>query len=587
MNSQPPPSAREFDPGIERDRVQSVLFQAVAELAQANDTGAVLQGVCDRLVDASPNILTAWVYLLGPPGGQVKLCEVHAAGARRSAIRRARSLPVLMRAVTPGGLHEDEQLMCFPLGEGVTVSGGIGVRVRPQNYLDVIGTDPLGHFAIVAGALLRQAQLRAHLRQLADYDELTGLMNRAAVQAALDHVHAQAERRGAPYALILLDVDHFKAINDNHGHAAGDLVLSWCAQSLRAVLRDQDWVGRWGGEEFLIVLPDAEAGEALQVANRVGAQISGQPFALEDGRLQVTVSGGVASYPLDGINPGELLSLADAALYAAKDGGRNRVQRPTFDGRHRHTMAARIEDGLREDRFRPALQPIVDLRTTTLVGYEVLARLIDPVTRKPEPAGSFIDVANQRHLVHHIDHRMFLAALEHLRRDVQAHGQPCMCFVNVSAALLRRPALIADLIEHVREHLTGMGTDTLPLVLEITERDFVDSVQARELLQPFIDLGVRLALDDFGSGYGSFRYLADLPISFLKIEGTLVRDAIEDAKCRAVVQGIRDIASELGLITLAEGIETREAAMLMNELGIDLGQGFCLGRPEVQQGCVA
>lgn len=296
--------------------------------------------------------------------------------------------------------------------------------------------------------------------------------------------------------------------------------------------------------------------------------------------LQLSISGGLACYPLDELEPRQLLGIADAALYEAKDTGRNRVQRPTARGRRIYTMASRIETALQSHGLQPAYQAIVDLRTGKTIGYQALARLIanDAGHQGIIDAEEFIEVASLRHLIHRIDYSMFRSALRHCQEQVQC-GVHLLHFINVSAGLLRQREMMNALTALLREQQSACGPGEHPVVVEITERDFIDSHQALEMLQPLVDQGVRLAIDDFGSGYSSFRYLVDLPIHFLKIEGRLVRQAPTITKARAVIRSIRYIARELQLVTLAEGIEDAATADHMRELGVDLGQGRFFAPP--------
>lgn len=571
-----------FSPRTERELLQATLFGATADLAQ-QDPSLVLQGVCETLVHASRHILAAWLYMFDSSGDRGKIGAIYAAGAVPDGVYQARRVDDLVEPLAPQ-LLRGQQLMCFWLGATDSPVGGFGVMVDRSDYFDRVGTESMNLFGKVAGALLEQAKLRLRLREAAEYDELTGLLNRPTIHAALDHMHARAERDKTPYAILLIDLDQFKSINDHYGHHAGDAILAQVAEVLSTAVRRGDWVGRWGGEEFLILFPSTEADEALQIADRVRMQIDSTPFAIEASPpVNLTMSAGLACYPLDEIGLPQLLGIADSALYEAKDAGRNRVQRPTTIGRRIYTMASRIEEALQSDRLRPAYQPIMDLHTGQLVGHQALARLI---TTDVPPLGmidaeEFIQVASLRHLIHRVDYSMFCSMLRHLRREAES-GVSLLHFVNVSAGLLRHPDMIAMLTAMLRElHITANSGEH-PVVLEVAERDFIDSLEAVEMLKPFLELGVRIAIDDFGSGFSSFRYLVDLPVHFLKIEGRLVRQARTMTKAQAIIRSIRSVARELRLVTLAEGIEDADTADRMRELGVDLGQGYYFAPPTLE-----
>lgn len=580
----PADAAAEFSPQRERELVHGTLLAATAALAAEQDPETALEQACEQFIQASPHLKAAWVYLLErTPERQVR--GVYAAGSLPEGFRRAQSMEALFDALHLQGVGPLEQVVCFVF-YGRDSLGCFGLRVARPDYFEQVGEAPFHLFANVAGSLIGQARLRTQLRERADHDELTGLLSRSAMQNILERHHARAERKGTPYALVLIDLDHFKLINDQLGHPAGDQVLIEAAARATGELRQSDWLGRWGGEEFLALLPDTEADEALDAAERVRRAFADKPFEFKgNGPLGVTLSGGVACFELDGVTLAALLGIADAALYEAKDAGRNRVQRATRRGRRLYTLAARLEQALREGRLRPAYQPIVDLNTGQVVGHEALARLVSR-GRRTLPAAEFIEVATLRHLIHRIDEHIFRCTLEHCRECV-LRGHSGMHFVNISAGLLRRPDCIASLAEVIREMQDVCGRsdtrDAHPLVIEITERDFIAPAQAREMLAPLLEQGVRLAIDDFGSGYSSFDYLVELPADFVKIEGSLVRRSADDPTALAVVRGICEIGKEAGLVILAEGVEDLATADRMRDLGVKLVQGFHFGHPKLER----
>ncbi len=565
----------------EQALLHQALLAAAAGLVREQDPVKVLQSACDSLAAASAHVRVAWVTTVEAHGGALRL--VYAAGKGASpSLSRARTPAEMARALRrPKGLRGSEQMVCFPLpGEPRPC---FGIFVDHSDYVDRVGLEPFLVFAEVVGGLLEQARLRDHLRRLSEFDSLTDVYNRAAMQSALDHQHHFAARRGGAYSLVMFDIDHFKRLNDQHGHGVGDQVLCDVARRACSAVRLGDWFGRWGGEEFLALLPGAEFDEAERIAERVRERVAAEPVQADGMAFPVTISAGLACYPIDGSDTRSLLVAADVALYEAKAAGRNRVHRASRKGMRQTAVAGFIEDAISNGRLRPAYQPILDLQSGALVGEELLARLLRP-EGQVLVAEEFIEVATLRHLVHRVDFAMFKAALSHCRQMARSAPERLL-FVNISAGLLRRAELLDALIklverereqclEHRRRH---------PLVLEITERDFLDTREARKMLAPFLDLGVRLAIDDFGSGYSSFEYLAHLPIDYLKIEGSLVRRAQAHRKGRSILRGIQDIADELGLITLAEGVEDAATGEVLRELGINWVQGYHYGRPELQR----
>ncbi|MGE5152908.1 MAG: putative bifunctional diguanylate cyclase/phosphodiesterase [Bdellovibrio bacteriovorus] len=419
----------------------------------------------------------------------------------------------------------------------------------------------------------------------ASHDALTALPNRAALQERLALLHRSARVLAAPYGLLLLDLDHFKVINDRFGHAAGDQVLVAVGQRLKTLVRARDTVGRWGGEEFLCLLPHVDRTSAAEVAERVRSGIEGAPVEHNKRLIRVTASIGVVAYPSDGDDPDTLLAKADSALYESKRSGRNRVRCHTSASGNVFTLANLIESALANDQVHPAYQPVVDLGSGEIRGEEALARIQTP-DGDWLAAAAFIPAAEQLNLVHRVDHRIIQYAINHcvartLRADV-----PSALFVNFSADFLRHAELVAEILGTVMRqcslcepHLQGEK----PLVVEITERQFLhDTAEAKQVLAPFIELGLRLAIDDFGTGHSSLHYLAELPVEFLKIEGGLIRRMRGERRVRDVVQGIQSLATDLGVITVAEGVEDRATLDLLREIGVDWGQGYLFGRPELE-----
>jgi EAL domain-containing protein (putative c-di-GMP-specific phosphodiesterase class I) len=294
--------------------------------------------------------------------------------------------------------------------------------------------------------------------------------------------------------------------------------------------------------------------------------------------VHVTASFGTAIYPEDGTTVDRLLAASGAALHQAKSTGRNRVVAASGLSPHWFGAGLMLSEALRSGRVIPAYQPIVDLRSGEVVGEEALAR-IRTTSGKLVPASAFIEAARELQLTHQIDRAIILSALD---RCASQTGRQRLKFVNISGNLLRHPDVVREMLAKARAVCAGQPasvSSAMPIVIEVTERELLaDLAHARDLLRPFEDFGFRLALDDFGSGYSSYRYLADLPVSFLKIEGTLIR-RIREKRVRTIVQGIQHTAVELGIATLAEYVEDAEIADIVRELGIDLGQGYYFGPP--------
>lgn len=246
-----------------------------------------------------------------------------------------------------------------------------------------------------------------------------------------------------------------------------------------------------------------------------------------------------------------------------------------------------IELAVNEDRIKAAYQPIVEISSGKVVAEEALARLLEP-GNDPLPAAQFIEIAENLQLAHMIDNKLVRETINRCRAQIDEGKVPIDHFVNISADLLRHPELIQGILDLAIESCQACFPSVKqekPLVIEITERELLDDVEeARRLLDPFIKFGLRLAIDDFGSGYSSLLYLADLPVTFLKIEGELIKRAPNEKRVHAILRGVQDLANELGLITIAEFVEDERILDTIREIGIEWGQGYYFGRPELIEG---
>ena len=426
-----------------------------------------------------------------------------------------------------------------------------------------------------------QDESRTLLYQVS-YDPLTRLPNRDAIQQTLKQIHSRYERQNGTYSILLLDLDRFKLINDTYGHSAGDDLLKKLATDLTKSLRPYDNLGRWGGEEFLCILPNTKIQGALDSAERFRKLISESCLEVENQQVRTTASIGVANYPHDDKDVSEILRIADAMLYEAKRNGRNRVASSRNQEGNILSIARQLEEAISNDNIVPMYQPIIDLQSGELVAQEALARLHAGNGTYLE-AGKFIEAALHLQMTHKIDHAITKQTIMYCSNRV-LHGKPPLPhFVNVSADLLRHPDLVEDIFDTALCQCEACGDligKEKPLVIEITEQQLLSDVSdAKRILQPFIDFGLRLAVDDFGSGYSSLHYLAELPITFLKIDGRLVQRVTHDKKVSAIIKGIQNIADDLELTTIAEYVEDQETLDALRELGVSWGQGYFFGRP--------
>jgi len=546
------------------------------DTGRSNRTGgSVLQEFSDALIVCDASGIVGYMNaqaerLLGLDGGLVV----------------GRPLLSLLLLEMPAGELLDQELISYlclrpgssRLCEGCTLVRQDGHRVGIACDLVAIGP---GSVLVV----LRPADdggERNTLTYRATHDSLTGLLNRCCVQERLENLHRAAEAQRGAYSLLLLDLDHFKIVNDRFGHATGDQVLAQVGRRIAHKVRELDTVGRWGGEEFLCLLPQVNRSLAEEIAERIRAGLEIEPVEYQGRRIRITSSIGVATYPDDGLHPDALLAKADAALYEAKRSGRNRIQSGTRHAGNVFALANIIEKSLKEDRVRPAYQRVVNLVTGEECGLEALARIqLDNL--QVMDATYFIPAAEQLHLVHLIDHRIIQNALMRcVDRTLADQPVPAM-FVNFSADFLRHPDLVEDILDTVRQQCALCGDrigEINPLVIEITERQFMEDMsEAREALKPLLDMGLRIAIDDFGAGYSSLNYLAELPVSFIKLERSLVQRVTTEPRVCAILRGVQELAADLGVITIAEGIESEDSYQALQRLGVDWGQGYYFSRP--------
>jgi diguanylate cyclase (GGDEF)-like protein len=411
-------------------------------------------------------------------------------------------------------------------------------------------------------------ELEAQLRHLAEVDPLTELCNRRAFEHQLEE--RLVDRRCPSGALLLLDLDHFKFVNDSFGHAAGDDLIRAVADVLRERSRDGDVIARLGGDEFAVLLPTADAEAAHVVATRL---LVGLEAARPSG-LPISASIGAACFVAGAqTTAGDLMVAADIALYEAKDAGRGRVAFSSGQPGASLTWVERIRAALRDDRLVAYSQPIVDVQTGEVVQEELLVRMVDDGGRLVPPS-SFLPTAESFGLIGEIDRLMVAKGIELAAKGRRVH-------VNLSGRSVGNDALL----DEIETELSRTGADPANLVFELTETLAVANMaDAGAFAGRLRQLGCELALDDFGTGFGSFTYLKHLPADYLKIDMEFVRDLRHNRKDRRVVDAIVGIAERFGQITIAEGVEDEETLVVLREAGVSLAQGFHLGRPAPADG---
>jgi diguanylate cyclase (GGDEF)-like protein/PAS domain S-box-containing protein len=450
-------------------------------------------------------------------------------------------------------------------------------------HVEAVVTNHLAHRTI-AGLVFNtrdvteRKELERQLTHQAFHDPLTGLANRSLFRDRVHHALALRYRTHAPLAVLFLDLDGFKAINDSLGHGIGDELLKSVAGRLRSVVRPGDTVSRLGGDEFAVLLEDLEGLHAAQqIASRFLEELH-TAFAISGHEVFVGASVGIAlAGPEDDAD--DVLRNADLAMYRAKALGRNRCELFEQDMHAAALERMEIENDLRHAVVRGELrlhyQPIVELATGRIAGVEALVRWQHP-TRGLVPPMDFINVAEESGLIVPVGRWVLSEACRQVARWRRETGQPLRLSVNLSARQLQAPRLA----EHVAKTLRSTGVAPADLVLEITESMLVDDAERTiAKLHLLREIGVRLAIDDFGTGYSSLNYLRRLPVDVLKIDRSFVKGIGTESELTALTGAIVGIGRDLGLDVVAEGIEETVQLEALRGMGCELGQGFLYARP--------
>lgn len=425
----------------------------------------------------------------------------------------------------------------------------------------------------------RRKKMEQTMAYKAHHDELTHLYNRTLFMDRLEHAIHKAKRNGTQLAVLFIDLDRFKEINDSLGHAMGDEVLITIAKRLSEHMRDIDTIARLGGDEFTLIIEDVEEIQTVsQIAEKL-VSILQEPIFIEEYQLYVTSSIGISIYPLDGENAQNLLSNADAAMYKAKEEGRNSYQYYTQEltsrAFERVAMETNLRHALEKDEFLLYYQPKTDGERDTMVGMEALIRWNHPEMGILSPY-KFIPIAEETGLIVLIDQFVMKNVMEQVvrwRRDGLDTGV-------VSLNLARKELLQEKFADTVATMLAESGCKAEWIELEVTEGDIMKKPeQSIGVLKELKKLGFALAIDDFGTGYSSLSYLKRLPLDILKIDQSFVQGLPDDSEDAAIVRSIIALAESMGMSVIAEGVETLEQKNFLVENGCRLIQGYFYGRP--------
>lgn len=434
------------------------------------------------------------------------------------------------------------------------------------------------NYILVATDITDQRQSIDRINYLAHFDVLTDLPNRTSMQGRVTQILEHAKSTSSQAAVLFVDLDRFKAINDSLGHHAGDAVLKGVAARLKACMRTGDVASRLGGDEFVVVLPNTDEEGAKCVAQKIRDELS-KPYVVENQNLTITPSIGISVYPDDGEDADILIRNADSALYHAKDSGRNNflffTQRMNLAAIERMSLENGLRSALKNGEFLLHYQPQVDAATGRLVGCEALIRWQHPERGLLAP-GHFIALAEESDLIVGIGAWVMREACRQNAAWQSAGSPPVPVSVNLSARQLRDPSMNHT----VRSLLQEAGLDARYLELELTESMMMENAGTpADVIAELSAQGVAFAVDDFGTGYSNLGYLRRFPIHRLKIDQSFVCNAATDPNDGAIVRAIVSLARSLRLKVLAEGVETCEQLEFLRAEGCDELQGYLIGRP--------
>ena len=484
---------------------------------------------------------------------------------------------------------ENPALKCLRLDQTVSVSHHTalvsrgGDRVAIDNTAAPIrGRDGRTHgVVIVFHDVSRERQLRHELSWQASHDALTGLINRREFEFQVAAALIAAKAENNTHALLYLDLDQFKIVNDTCGHGAGDLLLQHLASLLQSHLRDSDVLARLGGDELGVLLLSCPQRQALAVAEKLREAIKDYRFAWNHNTFEIGASIGVVTIDEKSKSMSELLSAADQACYVAKEQGRNRVhlyQETDLVLAKRHgeiLWVSRLKEAVEKQRFQLFVQSIRSLNDNQVLHAEILLRMLDDGGRLILP-GAFIPAAERYDLMLSIDRWVIETVCQHLKAQcthATAPARMAVFSINLSGVSLNDDLLHSFIVDCFLRHQTSPAQ----ICFEITETAAIANLSKAKLFMTRLQaIGVQFALDDFGSGLSSFAYLKSLPVNFLKIDGLFVRDIATNHINRAMVAAINEVGHVMGIKTVAEYVETPEVLASVQAIGIDFAQGYAI-----------
>ncbi|MCU7867140.1 MAG: EAL domain-containing protein [Candidatus Thiodiazotropha sp. (ex Lucinoma borealis)] len=439
------------------------------------------------------------------------------------------------------------------------------------------------HLVSINEDITLRKQQEEHIFHQANFDALTGLSNRFLALDRLSQLINEAQRNKECVAVLFLDLDDFKKVNDTLGHDAGDKLLIEAATRLRSVVRASDTVGRLGGDEFIVLLSGiTDAADAIPVAENILARFR-DIFSVNSRELVLTTSIGIAAYPVDGNSASELLRNADSAMYHSKEQGRNTYSFFTDamnqEVSRRLFLEEQLHGALERGEFRICYQPVIHIDSHRIVGFEALLRWHNPALGEVSPM-EFIHIAEQTGHILPIGQYVLTRSLDRLAGWQQKYNQPFTMAINLSPRQFRDPNLVTFIGQAI--HQAGITCESLEM--EITEGVLMSGhAYIDDALTALSEMGVSIAMDDFGTGYSSLSYLRSYPFNSLKIDRSFVNDITVDRADRKLVNATIVMAHSLGLKVVAEGVETKEQLALLASQGCEFAQGYLFSRPQLSE----
>lgn len=473
------------------------------------------------------------------------------------------------------------------LVEQPKIGGIVGIGVNAEEARDqmrmLVVESVLSTLLNVVGSIKAIYHYTQELEYYATRDPLTHLYNQRLFWELLGYEIGRADRGGYKFAVMVIDCDNFKSLNDTYGHSFGDDCLCMFADAIRKALRGPDILCRYGGDEFVVILPEAGDSQSATVGERVREAIHSLDLIAPGGSpVSVTVSIGVSIYPDHASEPKDLFMFADNMMYRAKSEGKDRLSMPTSEDvieifKRIGEKGVMINNAIEQRRVIPYFQPICTSADSVVMGYEVLSRIDLAEDGHVITAREFVETAEQMGVIHKLDFICFEKAFAQVR-DKQYEG---LLFLNLSPKNL----IVKEFLHQIRKLVRQYQMDPERIVFEITERETVRNLA---LLKNFLSElradGFKFAIDDFGTGFSSIHFLKHFPIDFIKIEGEFIANMMRDTHDLAFVRSIASLAADVGIISIAEFIEDEDISNAVRECGVELAQGFYIGRPQSEIG---